>query len=250
MSKPWIATALLALACASSGDVVTPDPILPGPPPPVAGEGLRLLFVGNSLTYTNNVPSLVRQLAVAAGRPTPVVVARTAGNAGLEDHWAEGTVRADLKNGDFDVMIMQQGPSTLAASGENLTHWTRIFAAEAVKYGTRPGLYAVAAPVGGNYDGGMANYRAAADVTQSAFYPASYAWKLAWDQQPRLGFYGQDGFHPSAAGAFMSAMVIAAVVFEIDPATMPNLIPASISEADLAVMRSAAARAVQEQGRK
>lgn len=250
MSKPWIATALLALACASSGDVVTPDPILPGPPPPVAGEGLRLLFVGNSLTYTNNVPSLVRQLAVAAGRPTPVVVARTAGNAGLEDHWAEGTVRADLKNGDFDVMIMQQGPSTLAASGENLTHWTRIFAAEAVKYGTRPGLYAVAAPVGGNYEGGMANYRAAAEVTQSAFYPASYAWKLAWDQQPRLGFYGQDGFHPSAVGAFMSAMVIAAVVFEIDPATMPNLIPASITEADLAVMRSAAARAVQEQGRK
>jgi len=249
MAKSWIATALLALACASVGDVVTPGPILPGPPPPTGG-GLRLLFVGNSLTYTNNVPSLVRQLAVAAGKGTPVVISRTAGNAGLEDHWLEGTVRSDLKNGDYDVMIMQQGPSTLAASGENLTHWSRIFAAEAVKYGTRPGLYAVAAPVGGNYEGGMANYRAAAEATQSAFYPASYAWKLAWDEEPRLGFYGQDGFHPSAAGAFMSAMVIAAVVFEIDPASMPNLIPGSITEADVAVMRRAVAKAVLEQGRK
>jgi len=250
MSKPWIATALLALACASASDVGTPDPILPGPPPPVVGEGLRLLFVGNSLTYTNNVPSLVRQLAVAAGKPTPVVVSRTAGNAGLEDHWLQGTVRADLRDGDYDVMIMQQGPSTLAASGENLTHWSRIFAAEAVKYGTRPGLYAVSAPVGGNYEGGMENYRAAAEATQSAFYPASYAWKLAWEQKPQLGFYGQDGFHPSATGAFMNAMVIAAVIFEIDPATMPNLIPAAISESDFAVMRTAAKSAVAAAGRK
>jgi lysophospholipase L1-like esterase len=250
MSKPWIATTLLALACASAGDVVAPDPIIPGPPPPIAGDGMRLLFVGNSLTYTNNVPSLVRQLAVAAGRPTPVVVSRTAGNAGLEDHWLQGVVRADLKNGDYDVMIMQQGPSTLAASGENLTHWTRIFAAEAVKYGTRPGLYAVSAPVGGNYDGGMENYRAAAEATQSAFYPASLAWKLAWDQRPQLGFYGQDGFHPSATGALMSAMVIAAVIFEIDPMTMPNLMPTTITESDFAVMRTAAKNAVAAAGRK
>jgi hypothetical protein len=48
----------------------------------------------------------------------------------------------------------------------------------------------------------------------------------------------------------MSAMVIAAVVFEIDPASMPNLIPGSITEADVAVMRRAVAKAVLEQGRK
>jgi hypothetical protein len=247
MSKHWIATVLLALSCGSTGEIITPGPSTPQPP---ASAGMRLLFVGNSLTYAHNVPSLVLRLAVAAGRPAPVVMTRASANAALEDHWLAGTVRADLKNGDYDVMIMQQGPSTLTASGENLTHWTRIFAAEATKYGTRAGLYAVAAPADGNFQGGMDNYRAAAEATQSAFYPASLAWKLAWDEQPGLRLYGSDGFHPSSAGAMLSAMVIAAVIFEIDPATMPNLFPADISDSDAIILRSAAHRAVQRAGRK
>ncbi len=244
MSKPWTATSLLALAWASVTGIGTPRPSVPPPP---AGAGMRLRFVGNSLTHTHDIPARVRQLAVAAGRPAPITVMRASGNAGPEDHWLQGTVRQGLKTGQFDVLIMQQGPSTLAASGENLTHWTRILAAEAVTHGTRPGLYAGSAPADGNFMRGMEHYRVAAEVTQIAFYPASCAWKLAWDQQSRLARYGADGFHPSPAGAVLSAMVIAAVIFEIDPATMPNLRPADIPEAEAANMRGAASSAVRAQ---
>ena len=64
MRSPWYMLALLSLACTSPVIVDVPNPTIP-PPPPVVGGGMRVLFVGNSLTYTYNVLQLVRQLAVA-----------------------------------------------------------------------------------------------------------------------------------------------------------------------------------------
>lgn len=249
MSKPWIATALLALACASAGDVITPDPILPGPPP-AAGGGMRLLFVGNSLTYTHNVPQLVQQLAVAAGKQEPVVMMRAGPNLGLEDHWRTGTVQRDLREGRYDVMIVQQGPSTLAASGQDLLQWVVTLASEAATHKTRVGVYAVAAPANGNFEGGITNYRRAADSAKTGFYPVSQAWQEALRLDPSLPLYGPDGFHPSPHGALLAAMVITGVIFDVDPAKMTSISSPIMSEEQLTVMRRAASSVVKSSGRR
>ncbi|MBL0179595.1 MAG: hypothetical protein IPP98_10785 [Gemmatimonadetes bacterium] len=248
MRSPWFILALLNLACTLPADVDDPDPTIP--PPPVVGEGMRLLFVGNSLTYTYNVPQLVGQLAVAAGKPTPTLVARTAADYALEDHWAEGQVQRDLRDGDYDVMILQQGPSTLTSSGDNLTQWVRTFATAAAAVGTRVGVYAISAPVGADYEAGVEHYRTAADVSGTGFYPSSQAWQLAWELNEAMPLYAGDKFHPSRHGATLSAMVIAALIFEIDPTTMPNLFPSVISDAEAAQLRRAAELAVQIYGRR
>ena len=230
--RPWLAL-LLALAgpVTPGREVATPDP------------GLRLLFVGNSLTYTHNVPDLVKRLAKAAGQPAPRVEMRAFPNFGLEDHWKEGWVAKALKQEHYDVLIMQQGPSTMAASGADLGRWSAVLAAEAVKYGTRPGLYAVWAPATGGMGASLANYKTAADAAGTAFYPVSAAWQAAWAIRPALPLYGPDGFHPSEHGAMLAAMVIAGVIFEIDPATMPNLFKGTIKDDEMTVMRTAAAEA-------
>ncbi len=249
MRKPWFLLALLGLACTLPSDADPPGQ-LPPPPPPVPGGGLRLLFVGNSLTYTWNVPGLVSQLAEAAGKPAPTVVARTAADYALEDHWAEGQVQRDLRDGDYDVMILQQGPSTLTSSGENLTQWVRTFATAAAAVGTRVGVYAISAPVGANYQAGVEHYQTAADVSATAFYPSSQAWLAAWNLNEAMPLYGGDGFHPSRHGATLNAMVIAALIFEIDPATMPNLFPTIISDAEMVQLRQAAEQAARLHGRR
>ena len=249
MRSPWFLLALLNLACTLPADVDAPDPTIP-PPPPVVGGGMRVLFVGNSLTYTWNVPSLVRQLAVAAGKPTPTIVARTAADFALEDHWAEGQVQRDLRDGDYDVMILQQGPSTLTSSGDNLTQWVHTFATAAAAVGTRVGVYAISAPVGADYQAGVEHYRTAAEVSSTAFYPSSQAWLDAWNINEAMPLYGGDGFHPSRHGATLNAMVIAALVFEIDPYTMPNLFPTIITELQHMQLQQAAEQAVRLHGRR
>lgn len=249
MRRLFVLLALCSLACAQPSDTVLPDQTIP-PPPPAVGDGMRLLFVGNSLTYTWNVPQLVRQLAVAAGKPAPIVVARTAGDYALEDHWADGLVQKDLRDGAYDVMILQQGPSTLESSGENLTQWVRTFAVAAAVAGTRVGVYAISAPMGANFEAGVEHYRIAAEVSGTALYPSSQAWLMAWGLNEAMPLYGGDKFHPSRHGATLNAMVIAAIIFAIDPATMPNLFPDFISEVEMVQLKQAAEQAARLYGRR
>lgn len=179
-----------------------------------------------------------------------MVVTRAAANYALEDHWSDGVVQQDLKNGHYDLVIMQHGPATLAESGANLTQWVGTFAAEARKYGTRPAVYSVWAPDGGAFQDGITHYRAAADAADAAFYPVAQAWQETWRRQPSMPLYGPDGFHPSRHGALLAAMVITGVIFDLAPAKFDNLFPDQVSEGEAVVLRAAAAKAIREFGRR
>ena len=53
-----------------------------------AGEPIRVLFVGNSYTFVNDLPAMVRQMSVDAGQPRPLDVKHvTFSGASLEEHW-------------------------------------------------------------------------------------------------------------------------------------------------------------------
>jgi hypothetical protein len=103
---------------------------------------LRVLFVGNSLTATNNLPDEVSRLARAGGRPLETGMIAHGGFA-LEDHWNRGDVRQALTTGDWDVVVMQQGPSALPEGRVNLSTWAAQLAAEARAAGTAPALLTV-----------------------------------------------------------------------------------------------------------
>src|SRR5688500_18603857 len=73
---------------------------------------LLVLFVGNSLTETNDLPARVAALAAATGRKLEYQTI-TFGGFSLEDHWNQGDARAALATRSWDVVVMQQGPSAL-----------------------------------------------------------------------------------------------------------------------------------------
>lgn len=249
MRKSWWLLVVALIAC--GGEPVGPQSPPPPPPPPPPPGTLRILFIGNSLTYTYNVPQLVRQMAVAAGKPAPVVVSRAYANYGLEDHWNDGpgAVRNDLKVGAYHLAIVQQGPSTVAESGVNLTYWVGRFGTEASQYGTRLGVYGVAAPVGSSFEGGMNNYRNAAIEAGAAFYPVSHAWKEAWRLEPSMPLYGPDEFHPSQHGAWLAALVITGIAFDVPVGNLPNPFPGIITDQQAATLRAAAATTITAFGR-
>ncbi len=115
---------LLALpSCGSETTIIEPDP-----------EGLRVLFIGNSLTYANDLPGvlgwMLAQTDVAVGRIESVAFP----NYGLEDHWGFSTARGRITEGNFDVVVLQQGPS--ATEGRpSLLEYSQLFAAEIVAAG-------------------------------------------------------------------------------------------------------------------
>src|SRR5262245_4444859 len=130
MVRLSLLAALLVLATGTGArGQATPDP-------------LRVLFVGNSRTATNDLPAEVARLATAARRPLEY---RTVafGGFNLEDHWNQGDARAALAAGDFDVLVMQQGPSALPESQVDLKLWATRWAEEARKVEARLALLTV-----------------------------------------------------------------------------------------------------------
>ncbi len=193
------AALLLATACASTT----------GAPGAERTDRLRVLFLGNSLTYVNDLPELVRRLGAADGI-TIETRDESQPNFALEDHWNRPASRDALADGRWDVVVMQQGPSSLAASRTHLVAWARTWADAIRAAGARPALYMVWPDTTrfAFFDDVALSYRTAATSSSSALYPAGEAWRAAWARDPRLPLYGTDGFHPSVMGSYLAALVI------------------------------------------
>ena len=122
------------------GDASPTSSMRPEPLAPAAG-GDRVLFVGNSLTEANDMPLMVEALSQAGGHPLAVEAATNGGFA-LEDHWNLGTQNR-IAAGGFRFVVLQQGPSALPESRENLREWTRRFDTVIRQAGGRTALYMV-----------------------------------------------------------------------------------------------------------
>lgn len=172
-------------------------------------KALRVLFVGNSLTATNDLPAVVAEIARQAGRRLEYRTIAPGGYA-LEDHWNQGDARSALASGSWDVLVMQQGPSALPESQTNLREWASRFAAEARARGVRPALLTVwpesyrrsALPAV------IASYRRAAAGARAELLPGGLAWRLAWRCDSLFPLYGPDGFHPSRLGTYAAALTV------------------------------------------
>jgi hypothetical protein len=129
------ALVILAAAALAATGVLAQTPAPSAPP-------LRVLFIGNSLTQANDVPGMVRALAAAAALDWQVE-AELRGGDGLQQHWERGLVQERIRNGDWDVVVLQQGPSSLPESSANLREWTGRFDALVREAGGRSALYMV-----------------------------------------------------------------------------------------------------------
>jgi hypothetical protein len=191
------ALALAALLLAAGSSAAAP------------AQTVRALFVGNSLTATNDLPGQAADLASATGRRLEY---RTVafGGYNLEDHWNNGEARRALANGGWDVVVMQQGPSALPESQADLRLWASRFAEEARAHGTRPALLTVW-PEGWRAAAlpeVIKSYSRAAAAARAERLPAGVAWQLAWRCNGRAPLYGPDDFHPSPTGTYAAALVV------------------------------------------
>ena len=226
---------------------VTPPPPPPAPtagnPPPI-GAGARVLFIGNSLTQGNDLPGMVLDLAEAADLDWEVQ-AQLVGGAGLENHWVSGA-RERIASGRWDVVVFQQGPSSLEESRVNLRHWTGEFDPLVRSAGGRSALYMVWPDRSrlSWFDRVRDSYALAARDVSGYFLPAGETWRAAWRVTPTLPLYGSDDFHPTVAGSYAAALTIFAALSGKSPAGLPA--PASLDAVTVERLQQAALEALDD----
>ena len=170
---------------------------------------LRVLFLGNSLTYSNDLPGIVQALAKARGQEFHVD-SITSGGANLEDLWDDGSALDAIARGKWNVVVLQQGPSSAPESREHLRDWTRRFDAKIREAGGRTALYMVwPTPDRLNYfDDVREAYRLAALDVKGIFFPAGEVIREAQRRNVGVALYSGDQFHPSAAGSYAAGLSI------------------------------------------
>jgi hypothetical protein len=175
-------------------------------------RGVRsILFIGNSLTYSNDLPGMVRTLVSTAVHGPITVHTIALPDYSLEDHWAKGTVQRVIEEGHWDVVVLQQGPSSLEASRALLIDYVSRFAQVIRAAGGTPALYMVW-PTRDRFQDfarSSESHRMAAAASNALLFPVGDAWRAAWRRDSTLGLFASDGIHPSVLGSYLGALVVA-----------------------------------------
>lgn len=182
----------------------------------------KVLFIGNSLTYSNDLPDMLEAVARQAGKDLETDAITIPGGA-LEDHFRARTAHAALATGGYQIVILQQGPSSLPESQANLREWTRRFEARIRAGGARPALYMVWPDSTrlAFFDDVRESYSNAALDVRGMFIPAGEAWRAAWRLDPDLPLYDLDQFHPSPLGSYVAALSMFAELYRQTPEGLP-----------------------------
>ncbi|QDA56880.1 SGNH/GDSL hydrolase family protein [Thermomonas aquatica] len=177
----------------------------------------RVLLVGNSLIYTNNLPALLR--AVGASQGTPIATETYASPGGtLAERWKQGHVAEALRKQAFDAVILQEQGGNLAAC-----------MASPEQQATAPCMASIRAQVGiaklaqlqhakvmlfatwgpdqrwqGRLD---RSTRLLAGKSMASVFDAAAALRALHKAQPGIDLY-PDGTHPSTQASLMLALAL------------------------------------------
>ena len=200
--------ALLALLASCNQGLTDPAP-----------GALRVLFIGNSLTYHNNLPRTIAGLSASAGFTPCYCIAVAYPDFALLDHWLQGDAADVLEEQEFDFVVMQQGSSALPLSRDILVQYATLFAGLIRQNGATPVMYSVWPSDSRMFDFLAVgdSYRAAAEAINGIMAPAGGAWLAAWEQDATLPLYDQDGLHPSRMGTYLAALVLFERLYERSP---------------------------------
>jgi hypothetical protein len=167
-------------------------------------SGLRVLFIGNSLTYYNEMPSMVRRLAAEdPGGRELLVVQYTAPGWRLTSASADQGLLKLLREIRWDDVVLQE------RSDESSPFFDALHA-RASAVGARTVIFDLGR-------GGTGGYRDQAGRLGAELAPVWDAWMTALARRPGLDLYAWDGHHPGRAGSFLIACVFYAVLTGRDP---------------------------------
>jgi hypothetical protein len=198
--------------------------------------GRRVLFVGNSITYYNDMPDLVSRLADGdAGTKPLFAVSFTRPGWTLRQSERDERLRDLLRDVAWDSVVLQE-QSRLAFSspsevgGESVPYALRLQQLAAAR-GARTVIF-MNWPM--RYRGDLAD-----QLEFERVAPVGPAWDEALRRRPGLDLLADDGYHPNLAASYLAACVFYATLTGRDPTR--STFTAGLPEADAWFLRELAA---------
>ena len=206
-------------------------------PAATAQDTTRVLFLGNSYIFFNELPTLLTELSESMGHVV-VTGQNTPGGASLQGHVNNTESQALIQQGDWDYVVLQEQSQKASLPYDQVT--ADFFpAVEALVTSIRqhndcsvPLLYMTWGRENGDvkncawwppvctYEGMQEllteRYLEAADNTQSWCAPVGMIWEDLLGLT-NINLYNPDGSHPSAAGSYLAASTLFVALFGQNP---------------------------------
>ncbi|MCL2565269.1 MAG: SGNH/GDSL hydrolase family protein [Defluviitaleaceae bacterium] len=192
----------------------------------VTTDTVSILFVGNSHVRTGNIPGQLQALARLNGIEMIYVdVSRNGVNL-------DGTMRdnaiEEMQKGNFDYVVMQARGRSLINDTDWFLEDIRAFSKQIREHGAIPVLYSPAwANINGQPNEELQEiltkaHKQAAYENDLILINAGDAWIYVYRNIPGLSLYARDGTHANHAGAFLTANVFAAALFDLRIENIPT----------------------------
>lgn len=191
-----------------------------------AKDEISVLFIGNSLTYYNDLPKMVAALAKADKQRPMHHERETPGGCTFEKHWTDGKALAKIQSRKWDYVVLQdnsQGPLTKRAS---MFNHAKKFDAEIKKQGAKTLLYMTWA-LQNKPEDQAAISKAYLDLSgelKCPVAPVGNAWETALKGDKKPALHTADKKHPTATGTYLAACVIYATIYNRNPEGLPGSI--------------------------
>lgn len=189
---------------------------------------IRVLFIGNSYTFVNDLPSMLTELAKAGGQRPLEHEQETPGGCTLEKHWKDGKAARKIAAGNWDFVVLQEQSLRPLINRPLMFEYAQKLDAEIQKQKARTLLYQTWArqDAPDKQDALSKAYLDLGKELKAEVAPVGMAWAKAVEQDPALALHGPDKSHPSKAGTYLAACVFYAAIYQKSPEGLPGKIAA------------------------
>ncbi|MCF4101888.1 SGNH/GDSL hydrolase family protein [Gillisia sp. M10.2A] len=177
---------------------------------------INVLFIGNSLTYTNNLPKLVQKNAKLKGIKINVKTIAFP-NYSIQEHWDNGEIQKLISSKKYDFVIIQQGPSSQNIGREMLIEYGGKYSSLCKMNNVKLCYFMVWPSLNyyHTFNDVINNHTDAALINNSILLPVGRIWKEYIDSTNSKEYYSSDRFHPSLKGSQVAAQVIVKHLFQL-----------------------------------
>ncbi len=213
---------------------------------------IRVLFIGNSYTSVNDLPTIFAKLARSGGHRVETGTATQDGST-LADHAGSAGTTTALTSATWTLVVLQEQSQIPAVDQFRETQMypaARTLVAMVRRAGAQPIFFITWAHRDGWPEDGLADYSSMqsaiddgyltiAREQHAAVAPVGFAWQTLLGQQGSPGLWQDDGSHPTEKGTYLAACVFYATIFRESPKGLTY--HSSLSDAEASTLQQVAA---------
>lgn len=181
-------------------------------------KSLRVLFIGNSLTYYNEMPWMAEQIASSLRfDPALRTDSTVRGGASLRYHWEKGRAVRAIRDNRYAYVVIQPQSSEIMNAPEETLRYARLLNEEIRRSGAKTIVFQTWAPRGSKHAQSAYNarYEELARALGATVAPVGAAFEAMKKQE--IATIDNGGVHANLAGSYLSACVFVATLYGRSP---------------------------------